>query len=217
MTKMFISFFLLMGFSCAAQQPEFKGGLETFVRANTVYPPYSQSNCIEGRVTINFKLDQQGRVFNAFVKSGIGTDLDDEALRLIRMSSGKWKVPAGYDTTYVLVVPVNFKLDGYDCGNKSKAEIQQAINAYKSSDALANAVLNFYINKEKGIYNAADEPKILALRKELGYDKAYMEQRIKDGIAKLKQKDKEGACEDFLFVKHMGFDLADEQLQKYCR
>lgn len=217
MAKILIFLLVLAGFSGMAQQPLLEGGLEAFLRANTVYPSYSKANCIEGRVVVNFKLDRNGRIFNSFVKSGIGTDLDDEALRLVRMSSGKWKIPEGYDTTYVLVVPVNFKLEGYDCGNKSKAEILQAINTYKSSDALTNAVLNFYINKEKGTFNPADEVKILVLRKELGYDEAYMQQRIKDGMTKLKQKDQEGACEDFLFVKHMGFDLADEQLLKYCK
>jgi hypothetical protein len=155
-------------------------------------------------------------VYHSEIRNGIGTDLDDEALRLIRLSSGKWLVPAGYDTTVVLKVPVNFTLSGYNCDLKSPQEISKAIAEYKANEGLTNAVLNFYRNKEKGIYNKADEPKMLAIKKELGYDDEFLQSKIHDAKAKLKQNDKQGACEDLLFVKHMGSDLADELLKQYC-
>jgi TonB family protein len=197
-------------------QPRIKGGLEDFVIRNTVYPPYSLQNCIEGTVKVSFKLDSKGAVFYSAVISGIGTDLDDEALRLIRMSSGKWEVPAGYDPSVSLIVPINFKLSGYNCGNKNPAQIQQAISAYQSNEGLTNAVLNFYRNKNKGVYNKEEERKILALKKELGYDEEFLKQKIEDGKSKLKQNDKQGACEDFLFVKNMGSALADDLIKEYC-
>lgn len=214
--QLFILLFLFAGFSCAAQ-PQIKGGLEAFVRNNTVYPSYSLQNCIEGQVKVAFKLTSKGEVFESSVQSGIGTDLDDEALRLIRLSSGKWNIPQGNDSTVLLVVPINFKLQDYGCGNKSKQEILQAINAYKVTEGLTNTVLNFYRNKEKGTYTASDEPRILSIKKELGYDEEYMQQRVKDGMKKVKQKDLQGACEDFRFVKDMGSDLADDALKKYCK
>ena len=61
------------------------------------------------------------------------------------------------------------------------------------------------------------EKKIIALKSELGYDDNYLKKRISEGQKKIKQKDMEGACEDFLFVKNMGSSLADELLSKYCR
>lgn len=214
MRKVLIVFFLFVT-SFAVAQPQIKGGLEAFIKANLIYPPYSLQNCLEGKVTIAFKLTSKGEVFHSAIQSGIGTDLDDEALRLIRRSTGKWIMPAGYDTTAVLVVPVNFKLEGYNCANKSKAEIQRAIAAYQASEGLTNAILNFYKNKGTGKYT--EEARFVQLKKELGYDEAYMEDRIDAGRKKLKQNDKQGACEDFLFVKHMGFDLADQLLTQYCQ
>ena len=216
MRKILVLFFLFSTFSAFAQ-PEIKGGLEAYIRANLVYPSYSLQNCLEGRVTIAFKLSKAGEVYQSKVQSGIGTDLDDEALRLIRRSTGKWQVPQGFDTATVLIAPVNFKLEGAPCANRTKADRQRAIAAYQASKGLTSAILNFYKNKEAGNFKKEEEPRFLQLKEELGYDKAFMEKKIEEGMKKLKQRDHQGACEDFLFVKHMGFDLADQQLQQYCR
>lgn len=216
MARILFTFLLLVSFTLRAQ-PVIKGGLEAFVTANSVYPRYSKANCIQGNVTISFKLNKAGEVYYSKVNSGIGTDLDDEALRLIRLSSGKWTVPKGHDTTVSLIAPIKFTLSGYNCGDKTPQEIQQAILAYKSNEGLANSIQNFYRNKEKGTYKPEEESRFVALKQELGYDDEYFKDRIKDGLKKLKQKDKQGACEDFLFVKYMGSDLANEMLEKYCR
>lgn len=197
--------------------PSIKGGLENFVSAHTVYPPYSLFNCIEGSVQIAFKLDRSGEVSFSEVRNGMGIDLDNEALRLIRLTSGKWTVPVGYDTTLVNVVPVNFRISGRGCESRSKAEVQLAISRYQVDQGMTDAVLHFYRNKEKGMTSGADEAKMIALKQELGYNDDYFRERIEQGMIKLKQKDYQGACEDFRFVKYMGSDLAAEQLSKYCK
>lgn len=197
-------------------QPEIKGGLNKFMLANKVYPPYSLQNCIEGTVSISFKLNHRGEIYFSYVQKGMGTDLDDEALRLIRMSSGKWVVPAGHDTTVSIVVPVNFKLDNFGCANKSRAEIKEAIEAYQSRTALTDAILNFYKNKHSGKFTKEEENRIIALKKSLGYDDEYLAGKLDSGRKKLRQNDKQGACEDFLFIKYMGSDQADELLAEYC-
>jgi TonB family protein len=215
MARIFLVLFLFTGLGLKAQ-PELKGGLENFVANNKIYPLYSLQNCIQGSVTIGFKLNKNGEVYYSEVRRGLGTDLDDEALRLIRMSSGRWTVPQDHDSTIVIIAPINFKLSGYDCVNKSKEEILEAITNYKTNKGLTDAVLNFYKKKADGKFTKAEESKILALKKSLGYDDEYLNSRISDGKKKLKQKDRQGACEDFLFVKYMGSDLADELLAKYC-
>ncbi|WP_316790557.1 energy transducer TonB [Pedobacter frigoris] len=216
MRKILLVLFLLYGFTVQAQ-PKLKGSLESFVANNKVYPQYSLQNCIQGTVTISFKLNKEGEVYYSKIRNGIGTDLDDEALRLIRMSSGKWIMPAGHDTTVSIIAPIKFSITSEDCGNRSREQIAQAIQAYRSNEGMTSAVLNFYKNKEQGkAFSPDEEAKIKALKGTLGYDNAYFNQRIADGMKKLKQKDKQGACEDFLFVKHMGSDLADEALAKYC-
>ena len=202
---------------CTKAQPVIKGGLENFINSNIIYPAYSYQNCIQGSIGISFKLSRSGEVYYSKVSSGPGIDLDDEALRLIRLSSGKWKVPDDYDTAYVLVVPVNFKLSSEDCNRVSQSEMNKAIAAYKANAGLTDAITNFYRNKAAGKYNEAEEPRILALKKELGYDDEYLGKRIREGQKKLKQKDRQGACEDFLFVKYMGSTLADELLEQYCK
>lgn len=215
MGRILLALFLLAGFTVQAQ-PQLKGGLDAFVTANKVYPPYSLQNCIEGVVNVGFKLNKNGEVYYSVVRKGMGTDLDDEALRLIRLSSGKWTVPAGHDSTLVLIAPMVFNLSGYGCELKSKEDIQRAIANYKSSEGMTNAVLNFYKNKDSVKYKPEEEARILRLKAELGYDDRYLKERINDGKRKLKQKDLQGACEDFLFVKNMGSILADELIAQYC-
>lgn len=215
MRKILVTVFLLCSVTAFAQ-PQLKGGLEAYILSNLVYPVYSLQNCIDGQVKIAFQLNQAGEVTYSAIQSGVGTDLDEEALRLIRKSTGKWLMPEGYDTTALVVVPVNFKLDNPNCRNKNRASVQQAIAAYQSQQGLEDAILNYYRNKEAGNANAAEEKRYIELKKELGYDQAYMERKIKKGEKKLEQNDKQGACEDFQFVKYMGFNLADELLKQHC-
>lgn len=201
----------------ARQQPELKGGLENFINNHKIYPRYSLQNCIDGQVVVAFRLSKNGEVYYSEVRKGLGTDLDDEALRLIRLSSGKWSVPQGYDTTLIVLAPVNFRLSGYDCGNKTREQIQEAISNYKTNVSMTGVVLNFYRNKASGKYSSEEEARIIALKNTLGYDEEYLKQRVEEGRRKLKQKDRQGACEDFNFVKNMGSDLADELLARYCK
>jgi TonB family protein len=216
MNKILTIFLLFFGF-CLKAQPVLKGGMESFINANIIYPAYSYQNCVQGTIRISFKLNRLGEVYSSKVSSGPGIDLDQEALRLIRMSSGKWKVPADYDTTYVLVAQVSFRLSSEDCNRVTQQEMDKAIAVYKANQGLTDAITNFYRNKAQGKYSEADEKKALALKEELGYDDDYFRKKIEEGQKKLKQKDRQGACEDFLFVKYMGSALADDLIAKYCR
>lgn len=211
--RLLIAFIFISGIGSA--QPQLKGGLESFILSNLKYPEFSRANCVEGTVSIAFKLDRKGRVRTSFIQSGVGTDLDDEALRLIRKSTGKWKVPEGFDTTKLLIVPVNFKLAAPNCTFRNKVAIQQAIAAFQVQRGLTDAILNFYKRKVPGV-NDQDEQRFIQLKQELGYDEPYMLEKIEDGKAKLKSGEHQGACEDFLFVKYMGFDLADALIDQHC-
>ncbi|KIO76234.1 energy transducer TonB [Pedobacter lusitanus] len=216
MKKILVLFLFFIGLSVKAQ-PVLQGGLDAFIRTNIIYPVYSLQNCIQGKINISFKVNLSGEVYTSKVSSGLGIDLDQEALRLIRLSSGKWQVPDNYDTTYVLIAPVNFILSDGDCATVNPQQRNKAIAAYKANEGLTEVITNFYRNKAIGNYNEAEEGRITALKKELGYDDSYLEKRIEEGKKRLKQKDKQGACEDFLFVKYMGSSLADELLEKYCK
>ncbi|MCX2481645.1 TonB family protein [Pedobacter sp. MC2016-15] len=216
MKKIIVIFFLLLGLTLHAQ-PVLKGGLDAFINKNLSYPAYSYQNCVQGTIRISFKINSRGEVYSSSVSSGPGIDLDQEALRLIRMSSGQWKVPSDYDSTYVLVAPVNFRLASEDCNRVSQQDMNKAIAVYKANQGLTDAITNYYRNKAQGKQNEAEEKKVLSLKAELGYDDEYLSKKIDEGKKKLQQKDRQGACEDFLFVKYMGSSLADDLLAKYCR
>lgn len=213
-------FTICLFFSCslAIAQVQFKSGkngFTNFLTQNTIYPQFSKDNCIQGTVNISFKLNAQGKVYFSKVSKGILSDLDQEALRLIRMSSGKWQVPAGYDTTVSIVAPVNFKLQGYNCDGKSNEAVQEAIRNYQAEEALTNSVINFYKNIDQA--KPGQEVQIIGIKNQLGIDDEYLEDRVQMALKKIKQDDKQGACEDFLFVKYMGSKIADDYLAKYCK
>lgn len=216
--KKLLTIFLIFCCTATMAQLQFKtgkSGFTNFIRNNTIYPSYSKHNCIQGTVNISFKLDKQGKVYASKVTKGILSELDEEALRLVRLSSGKWQIPAGFDTTVSVIVPVNFKLSGYSCETKSISEIQQAIQNYQTEEGMINAVFNFYKNYDKA--KPGQETQILAIKNQLGIDDDYLEDRINIGLKKIKQGDKEGACQDFSFVKNMGSNLAEPYLTKYCK
>jgi len=210
------AFLIFFALNARAQEPRLEGGLTEFMKHNTIYPAFSLQNCIQGTVDVGFKLNSKGEVYSATVVRGMGTDLDDEALRLIKLTSGKWILPANHDTLSLVLIPMNFTLKGYGCENKDKQSIAMAIRAYKAEAELTNVILNFYKRKEKGKSTAEEELKIVKLKSDLGIDEEYLADKITAGLKKIKQGDKEGACADFNFVKYMGSDKADNLLAKYC-
>lgn len=200
--------------------PVFKGGhraLENFISGHIVYPGYSKQNWIQGTVQVSFNLTHKGKVFGQKIHKGFGIDLDDEALRIIRLTSGKWVVPAGFDTTSTMTIPITFSLQDYNCAGRSQSDIRDAINAYRAQEELAGAITNFYEKKETGNYSPGDEQKIEKLKEQLGYNDEFIADLISQAKRKIKQGDKEGACEDLKFIKKIGSNQADELIKENCK
>ncbi len=200
--------------------PEFKGGtrnLNSFVSRSLIYPEFSRQNCIQGTINIRFKLTHSGKIYNSLVDKGMGLDLDLEALRVVRLTSGRWNVPASFDTTQSIVIPINFTLTELSCTARSGEDIKAAITAYRSTQDLTRAILNFYQKKATGKYSQAEEGRILQLKSQLGYDEKFISRFLKQAQQKLKQGDKEAACEDFSFIHGLGSDKANNFLLKSCR
>ncbi|MES2873469.1 MAG: TonB family protein [Bacteroidota bacterium] len=201
-------------------QPAFKGGqkgLKSFIDNNLIYPEFSKVNCLQGTIQVSFKLDKEGRIYESGIQKGFGIDLDMEALRIVRLTSGKWIMPADHDTLISLVLPVNFTLSDYKCEQRSKDEINAAINAYHARLGLNSAIYNFYDKKEQGIYDQADEVRIIALKSQLGYDDKYIDRLLKQAQRKLKQGDKEGACEDALMIRRLGSNKSLALIELNCK
>lgn len=220
---MYLSLLILLiklAITFVADQPHFKGGqksLDSFITNNLIYPEYSKANCLQGTVKISFQLNNEGKVFASKVLEGYGTDLDDEALRIVRLSSGKWIIPTGYDTTTSVVLPVNFSLRNYNCEKRNKDELKAAIEAYTARQDLTRAVYNFYEKKARGEVNAGDETGIIALKLQLGYDEKYINQLYKKALRKYKQGDKDGGCEDLNSVRLLGSTIADKSIREKCK
>ena len=201
-------------------EPTFKGGatgLNNFIASNLIYPGFSKNNCIQGTIYVAFQVNKSGVVFNSTVQKGLGVDLDNEALRLVRLTNNKWTVPSNHNTNTRLVIPVNFSLKNYNCNERSSDQINQAIALYQSRLALEKAVINYYKNKAAGKANEQDETEIILLKNELGFDDKFIAQELKMAKQKIKQGDKEGACESLYFVKYIGSTAADLLIAENCK
>ena len=200
--------------------PTYKGGitaLNNFISSNLIYPGFSKNNCIQGTIYVAFQIDKNGVVFNSQVQKGLGVDLDDEALRLVRITSNKWVIPNNHNINTRLVIPVNFSLKNYNCNERSADQINNAIALYQSRLALEKAVINYYKNKAAGKANEQNEAEIIILRSELGFDDKFIAQKLREAKQKIKQGDKEGACESLYFVKYTGSTAADLLITENCK
>jgi len=217
MSRLILIFLLGFSLQLNAQTPTIKNGLASFVRLNTIYPMYAKANCIQGNIEIAFKVNKEGKITYAGVTKGIGADLDAEALRLIKLTSGKWIVPEGYDTTYLIRSPMRFSLQDYGCEQVNLGSVGLAIKKYNDDMASYNKIANFYRNIAEGIENFIEEDKIIALKEEMGVDDDFLSRKMNIAEKKISQGDLESACEDFKFVKYMGSTKADKLLAKYCK
>ena len=94
---------------------EFKGGAEAmnkFFADNVKYPVTAIKSGKSGRVVVQFVINTDGSVSDTKVLRSIHKDLDEEALRVVRLSSGLW-TPArnnGKPVKSQYVIPVSFKV-----------------------------------------------------------------------------------------------------------
>lgn len=97
------------------EKPKFMGGDEnTFTRwvaERLVYPPAAKKDSVQGRVILQFKVDEKGDVGSVKVVRGVDKRLDEEAIRVVS-SSPAWSPgkDKGKAVTVVYVFPVIFKL-----------------------------------------------------------------------------------------------------------
>lgn len=97
------------------EKPSFRGGdaneFSKWVNSQLVYPKIAKKNGIQGRVTLQFTIETNGRVTNVEVIRGVDEYLDREAVRVVSKSP-RWK-PGYLDGKPVRVTytfPVIFQL-----------------------------------------------------------------------------------------------------------
>jgi TonB family protein len=92
------------------EMPEYSGGtdaLSKFIMENVSYPESAKQNGIEGKVYVSFTVGKNGRIKNAVVEKGVCSELDAEALRVIKLMP-EWK-PAN-NSEVKMILPIQFKL-----------------------------------------------------------------------------------------------------------
>ncbi len=80
-------------FRVVETMPEFPGGMEAllnYVKSNIKYPEDARNAKIEGRVVVEFFVDQEGNPCEFEVKRKVHSSLDSEAIRVLN-SMPKWK------------------------------------------------------------------------------------------------------------------------------
>jgi len=101
--------------SILESSPEFKGSekaFREFLQKNLIYPQSAKEKGIEGTVYVEFIVNRDGTIENISVVRGISKALDEEAIRVIRLTSGKWKPGKqnGKTVKASMIVQVKFKL-----------------------------------------------------------------------------------------------------------
>jgi Ca-activated chloride channel family protein len=102
-------------FTIVEEMPEFTGGQkarDAFFISNLSYPEIARENGISGTVYVSFIIDKKGNVSDVKVLRGIGGGCDEEAVRVIKLTSGKWKVGKqnGKAVKVLMNIPVYFSM-----------------------------------------------------------------------------------------------------------
>lgn len=101
-------------FVVVEEMPRFPGGdqaMMRFIHTNLNYPDSAIKYGIQGKVMVEFIIDETGRVTNARIVRGIGWGCDEEVLRIVNMmpkwTPGKQK---GKPVKVRFVLPIRFQL-----------------------------------------------------------------------------------------------------------
>ncbi len=101
-------------FYAVEKMPAFQGGmqaLEKFIRDRLVYPESLLNKPINGKVLVEFIVEEDGSIKEIRIARGLHPLLDREALRVIRLSSGQW-IPGmqkGKPVRVKMILPVEFR------------------------------------------------------------------------------------------------------------
>jgi TonB family protein len=92
-----------------------------FLKLNLHYPKYCIDNCIQGVVVVKFTIDTLGNITDCFIVNSLHEQLDNQAKKVIELSSGKW-IPAKINNikrSEQLSQPISFFTNNIDCKNES--------------------------------------------------------------------------------------------------
>ncbi|WBO85315.1 energy transducer TonB [Hymenobacter yonginensis] len=100
-------------YHAADEMPAFPGGapaFQQFLRQKLRYPEEALRRNLSGKVHVSFVVDEQGHILDPKVVRGLGSGLDEEALRLVRIMP--WWTPgrvAGQPVRVAYTLPIVFR------------------------------------------------------------------------------------------------------------
>lgn len=102
-------------FTIVEESATYKGGMEAlgnFISENLVYPAEARTKGIQGKVFVQFIVNEDGSISDPTIKRGVDTQLDNAALAVVKAmpnwNPGKQK---GKAIRQQFVLPVNFELN----------------------------------------------------------------------------------------------------------
>jgi TonB family protein len=98
------------GYEVVEEMPELIGGIEALVD-RLVYPEDARAEGIEGRVLVQFIVDEQGIPYDIRVVSAIGGGCDEAAAGAVALSRFKPGRQDGQPVKVRMVLPVQFRLN----------------------------------------------------------------------------------------------------------
>ncbi|GAB3549690.1 energy transducer TonB [Spirosoma fluminis] len=95
------------------QQPEFKGGMDAlgfFLSKNLHFPDQAIRANVQGKVFLTFTIDTDGAIQDISVLRGLGFGCDEESVRVINQTQGKWipGIQRGEPIKVRYSMPINF-------------------------------------------------------------------------------------------------------------
>jgi protein TonB len=96
-------------FVIVEEMPELIGGLESLQRSIN-YPEIAKKAGVEGKVFVQFVVDEQGNVQDPVVTRGIGAGCDEEALKAVRQAKFKPGKQRGKPVRVKMSLPITFRL-----------------------------------------------------------------------------------------------------------
>ncbi len=97
-------------FIAVEQMPTIIGGTEALYRI-LEYPELARRAGIEGRVIVQFIIDEEGNVIDPYVIRGVGAGLDEAALRAVSQLKFEPGRQRGRAVRVQYTIPVTFRLD----------------------------------------------------------------------------------------------------------
>lgn len=101
-------------YSYVEQMPAFPGGdsqLMEFIMRNIKYPEIAKEQGVQGKVIVNFIVDEEGKIININVVKSLSKECDAEAMRVVRLMP-QWKpgMQNGKKIKTKMNLPISFKL-----------------------------------------------------------------------------------------------------------